>query len=85
MQKIRGSADDKYPAVPQGECYAYVQFGRLYIHPTKLGSGKFKVTAVGGGDHLGGGDNPPGGYEMEQDLSVIAREADGGNGTGGWL
>ena len=85
LQKIRGSADDKYPAVPVGDCYAYVQFGRLYIHPTKLGSGKFKVTAVGGGDHLGGGDNPPGGYEMEQDLSVIAREADGGNGTGGWL
>lgn len=86
LQKITGSTDPKYPAVPSDECYAFVQYGRLYIHPTKIGSGKFKITAVGGGDHVGGGDNPPGGMEMEQDLSIVAREAaDGGNGNGGWL
>ena len=87
LQKaVPTNTSDKYPAVEDAGGYAYVQFGRLYIHPTKIGSGKIKITAVGGGDHLGGGDNPPGGMEISQEVSVIAREAaDGGNGTGGWL
>ena len=85
LQKIEGAKDAKYPAVPSGECYAFVQYGRLYVHPTKMGSGKFVIRAIGGGDHLGGGDNPPGGMEIDQTVSLIAREADGGNGTGGWL
>lgn len=85
LQKITGATDKKYPAIPDTECYAFVQYGRLYIHPTKVGSGKIIVKAVGGGDHLGGGDNPPGGMEIEQEISLIARVADGGNGTGGWL
>ena len=65
--------------------YAYVQFGRLYVHPTAVGSGKITINAVGGGDHVGGGNNPPGGMVLTQDVSLIARDADGGNGTGGWL
>ena len=85
LQKITGTASGKYVPVPEGECYAYVQFGRLYIHPTKTGSGKIYVDAVGGGDHLGGGSNPPGGMKLEQVVSLVAREVDGGNGTGGWL
>ena len=85
LQKITGTTSGKYVPVPEGECYAYVQFGRLYIHPTKTGSGKIYVDAVGGGDHLGGGSNPPGGMKLEQVVSLVAREVDGGNGTGGWL
>ncbi len=85
LQKIQGTSDSKYPATPAGECYGYVQFGRLYIHPTKVGSGTMTIKVIGGGDHLGGGDNPPGGMEIDRKISVIAREADGGNGTGGWL
>lgn len=85
LQKIQGKSTSSSPCIPEDECYAYIQFGRLYIHPTKIGSGKFTITAVGGGDHVGGGDNPPGGMELKQDLSVIVRDVDGGNGTGGWL
>ena len=52
---------------------------------TLLGSGKIKITAVGGGSHVGGGSNPPGGMEISQEISLIARDVPGGNGTGGWL
>jgi hypothetical protein len=85
LQKIKGTSQDKYPCIPTGECYGYIQFGRLYIHPTKLGSGKIVIRAVGGGDHVGGGDIPPGGMELDRELSIIARDVPGGNGTGGWL
>lgn len=60
----------------------YIQYGRLYIHPTKMGSGKVRVTAVGGGDIVGGGDNV-GGMEVVQDVSVIARSFKSSNQ--GWL
>ncbi len=85
LQKVSPANTDKYPAVVDESGYAYVQFGRLYVHPTKIGSGKITITAVGGGDRVGGGTNPPGGMELTQEVSLIAREADGGNGTGGWL
>ena len=85
LQKIQGTANKNYPCTPEGEAYAFVQFGRLYIHPTKIGSGKINIKAVGGGDYVGGGSNPPGGMELSQDISLIARDVDGGNGTGGWL
>jgi len=85
LQKIEPTNTGKYPAVADAGGYAFVQFGRLYVHPTKLGSGKIKITAVGGGDRVGGGNNPPGGMEITQEISLIARDADGGNGTGGWL
>ena len=85
LQKIQGTGQEKYPSVPEGECYGYVQFGRLYIHPTKIGSGKISISVVGGGDHVGGGDNPPGGMPLTQEVSLIVRDTNGGNGTGGWL
>lgn len=85
LQKISPAATVEYPAVVDENGYAYVQFGRLYVNPSKIGSGKIKIHAVGGGDHLGGGDNPPGGMELVREVSLIARDVDGGNGTGGWL
>ena len=85
LQKISGTSQDKYPCTPEGECYGYIQYGRLHIYPTKIGSGKLRVKAVGGGDHLGGGDNPPGGMELDREVSIIARDVPGGNGVGGWL
>ena len=85
LQKIEPTNTGKYPAAVDANGYAYVQFGRLYVSPTKVGSGKIKISAVGGGDHLGGGSNPPGGMELTQEVSLIARDVPGGNGTGGWL
>ena len=85
LEKIEPTNTGKYPAVVDPNGYAYVQFGRLYVSPTKVGSGKIKISAVGGGDHLGGGSNPPGGMEIVQEVSLIARDVPGGNGTGGWL
>lgn len=69
--------------VPSAECYAYEQFGRLYMHATKVGSGKLTLKVVGGGDKIGGGDNPPGGMEIDAEVSVIARPVKSNNG--GWL
>ena len=85
LQKISPTNTEKYPAVVDENGYAYVQFGRLYVHPTTIGSGTIVISAVGGGDHVGGGSNPPGGMELTQTVSLIARDTDGGNGTGGWL
>lgn len=68
---------------PEGKCYAYVQFGNLYIHPTKIGSGKITISVVGGGYALGGGDKPTGGMEVTQDVSIISRYSKSNNG--GWL
>lgn len=61
----------------------YIKYGRLYIHPTKMGSCKIRIKIVGGGDTLGGGDNPPGGMEVTREISVVAREFKSQNG--GWL
>lgn len=69
--------------VPEGECYAYEQFGRIYLHPTKVGSGKISIRMVGGGDHVGGGDNPTGGMEVTREFSIISRAEKSSNG--GWL
>lgn len=69
--------------VPSAECYAYEQFGSLYLHPTKVGSGKIIVKIVGGGDHVGGGNNPPGGMEVDAEVSIISRPVKSNNG--GWL
>ncbi len=60
----------------------YIQYGRLYIHPTKTGSGKIRIMAVGGGDIVGGGDNV-GGMKVTQEVSVIARSFKSTNG--GWI
>lgn len=61
----------------------YVQFGKLFIHPTKVGAAKICVTAVGGGTKLGGGDRPTGGMEISQEISLISRSFKSTNG--GWL
>lgn len=61
----------------------YMKYGKLFIHPTKVGSGKIKVTAVGGGTALGGGDNPTGGMEVSQEISIVSRSFKSENG--GWL
>ncbi len=60
----------------------YIKYGRLYIHPTKVGSAKFKITAVGGGTEVGG-DNAIGGMEISQEVSVVVRLQKSENG--GWL
>lgn len=60
----------------------YVQFGRLWIHPTKVGAAKITVKAVGGGTIVGGGDKI-GGMEVSHDISIISRNLKSSNG--GWL
>lgn len=61
----------------------YVQYGRLFVHPTKVGSGKIKVYAVGGGTAVGGGSKPTGGMEISQEVSIVSRSFKSENG--GWL
>ena len=60
----------------------YMEFGRLYIHPTKMGSGKVTIKAVGGGTVVGG-DDVVGGMEITQEVSIISRPFKVNNG--GWL
>lgn len=60
----------------------YIEHGRLYVHPTKMGSGKVVVKAVGGGTELGGGDNV-GGMELVREVSIISRSIKSSNQ--GWL
>lgn len=60
----------------------YMQYGNLYIHPTRIGSGKIRITAVGGGDVVGG-ENSIGGMEITQEISIISRPFKSANG--GWL
>lgn len=60
----------------------YMQYGSLFIHPTKMGSGKVKIKAIGGGTELGG-QNSIGGMEMVQEISIISRPFKSKNG--GWL
>ena len=60
----------------------YIKFNRLFIHPTKPGACKIRVSAVGGGNELGGQDSI-GGMEVSQDISVISRYGIADNG--GWL
>ena len=60
----------------------YIKYGRLYIHPTKCGSAKFTINAVGGGTAVGG-DDAIGGMAIHQDVSVIVRSVKSKNG--GWL
>ena len=85
LQTVTAANDETHPALMSNGNLALIQFGRLYINPSKMGSGKFIIHAVGGGDHIGGGDNPPGGMEVVREFSVIARDTEGGNGNGGWL
>ena len=60
----------------------YMKYGRLYIHPTKMGSGKVTIKAVGGGEVVGGED-AIGGMEITQEVGIISRPFKSSNG--GWL
>lgn len=60
----------------------YMEYGRLYIHPTKMGSGKVVIKAIGGGEIVGGQDSI-GGMEITQEVSIISRPFKVNNG--GWL
>jgi hypothetical protein len=59
-----------------------MQYGKLYIHPTKLGSGIIKITAIAGGSVVGG-EEVIGGMVMTQEVSIISRSFKSKNG--GWL
>ena len=58
-----------------------LKYGRLYVHPTKMGSCKITVRAIAGGTSLGGGSNPTGGMEMSQEVSIISRPDVSSNGS----
>ena len=60
----------------------YMQYGKLYIHPTKIGSGKVLIKAIAGGTIIGG-DDAIGGMEMTQEVAIISRTFKSKNG--GWL
>ena len=60
----------------------YVDGGRLYVHPTKVGSARVRISAVAGGSSLGSEDSM-GGMEVSQVVSVVARNVLSSNG--GWL
>lgn len=60
----------------------YMKYGKLYIHPTKTGACKVRITAVGGGTELGG-DDKIGGMKVSQDISIVSRGFKTSNG--GWL
>ena len=60
----------------------YMRYGKLFIHPTKTGSGKLTIRAIAGGTVVGGGNNV-GGMEVSQTVSIVAREFKSKNG--GWL
>jgi len=60
----------------------YMQYGKLYIYPTKIGSGKVIIHAIAGGTIVGG-DDAIGGMPMTQEVTIISRTFK--SGTGGWL
>ena len=76
VEIVRGAESVAFAEEP------YVQYGRLFVHPTKIGSCKIKITAVGGGIAVGG-DDAIGGMEVSQVVSVISRSDN--NKNGGWL
>lgn len=55
---------------------------RLYLTPTKTGSGKLTVTAIGGGTDLGS-DSSMGGMKISREISILSRDIVSENG--GWL
>ena len=66
--------------------------GRLYIYPTKAGSGKITVRAIAGGKEVAGGMNQwvgdkevdkMGGMQISREFSIVSRGVASKNG--GWL
>ena len=62
-----------------------IEFGKLSIRPTKVGSGKITVKAIAGYDEdlLVDGDVQTGGMEITRVISIISRGVASDNG--GWL
>ena len=59
-----------------------MKYGKLSLNPTKVGSGKVTVTAIAGGENVGGLDQI-GGMEITRTISIMARGVVSDNG--GWL
>lgn len=60
----------------------YIEQGKLWMHPTKCGSCRIRINAVGGGTAIGS-DDAIGGMSMNREVSVIVRSHKSANG--GWL
>lgn len=59
-----------------------MKYGKLLLNPTKVGSGKITVTAIAGGENIGGPDQI-GGMEITRTISIMSRGVVSDNG--GWL
>lgn len=59
-----------------------LKYQKVFIHPTKVGSGKLKVRAIAGGANLGT-DDTMGGLPITMEIAVVARSFKSKNG--GWL
>lgn len=59
-----------------------MKYGKLSLNPTKIGSGKVTVTAIAGGENLGGLEQI-GGMEITRTISIMSRGVVSDNG--GWL
>ena len=59
-----------------------MKYGKLSLNPTKVGSGKVTVTAIAGGENLGGLEQI-GGMEITRTISIMSRGVVSDNG--GWL
>jgi hypothetical protein len=60
----------------------YVKNGKLHIQCNKTGSAKVSISAIAGGNTLGGGA-VIGGTEFTKEVSILSREV--AASTGGWL
>ena len=60
----------------------YIEQGKLWMHPTKCGSCRIRINAVGGGSAIGS-DDAIGGMSMNREVSVIVKSHKSANG--GWL
>lgn len=59
-----------------------LEHGRIYLTPTKVGSAKFTIHAIGGGS-VQGGENTVGGMAISREISIITRGHTASGG--GWL
>lgn len=60
----------------------YIEQGKLWMHPTRCGSCRIRINAVGGGSAIGT-DDAIGGMSMNREVSVIVKSHKSANG--GWL
>ena len=60
----------------------YIEQGKLWMHPTRCGSCRIRINAVGGGPAIGT-DDAIGGMSMNREVSVIVKSHKSANG--GWL